>query len=165
MMQTELASLAQHTDLLDLAIFDNRETAELFCQYVESRGIDSSIYDEGDLQMFFFLTKPAANNKVQVRDEDYTEAVTCLIDFENQYQKLLPIIYSCPDCGCFEVQHPQFSRKFITPLLLDWLSNPCLFSKQCYCHRCQATWPKQRAAQINPRHLEWNTDISVPLPA
>jgi hypothetical protein len=165
MMQTEFATLTHRTDFLDLATFDNRKAAELFCQFLGAHGIETSVYDEGDLQMFVFLTKPAANIKVQVRDEDYAEAVTCLIEFEKQNPQLLPFIYSCPDCGSFAVEYPQFSRKFITPLFLEWLSNLGLFQKQCYCRRCHATWPKQCTSQINPRHLEWNPDLSVPPPA
>lgn len=165
MMQTELATMAHRADLVDLATFDSPRAAQLFCQYLRDHGIETTVYDEGDLQMFVFLTKPAANLKVQVEEEDYAEAVTCLIEFEKQNPQLLPFIYSCPDCGSFAVEYPQFSRKFITPLFLEWLSNLGLFPKQCYCRKCHSTWTKARVFQINPRHLEWNPDISVPPPA
>lgn len=165
MMQTALTTLAHRTDLLDLATFDNHRAAEHFCQHLAAHGIETSVYDEGDLQMFVFLSKPGANIKVQVKEEDYAEAVARLIEFEQQNPQMLPYLYSCPECGSFAVEYPQFSRKFITPLFLEWLSNLGLFSKQCYCRKCHATWPKERATQINPRHLEWNPDISVPPPA
>lgn len=165
MMQTELATLEQRTDMLDLATFDSQKAVELCCLHLSRQGIETSVYDEGGLQMFVFLTKPAANIKVQVREEDYAEAVTCLIEFEQKHPDLVPFIYSCPDCGSFAVEYPQFSRKFITPLFLEWLSNLGLFPKQCYCRKCHATWTKAHFTTINPRHLEWNPDISVPPPA
>lgn len=164
-MQTELATLAHRTDLLDLATFDHQKAVEPFCLHLAEHGIEASVYDEGDLQMFIFMTKPGANIKVQVREEDYAEAVKLLIDFEQQQPQFLRYIYSCPECGSFAVEYPQFSRKFITPLFLEWLSNFGLFQKQCYCRKCHATWPKKRATEINPHHLEWNPDISVPPPA
>lgn len=165
LMQTELATLATRTDLLDLASIEDRKTLELFCLYLSEHGIEHATYDEGDLQMFVFMSKPAANMKVQVSEEDYAEAVTCLIEFEQKHPELVGSIYSCPECGSFAVEYPQFSRKFITPLFLEWLSNLGLFPKQCYCRKCHATWPKARRTSINPRHLEWNPDISVPPPA
>ncbi|MDB6006796.1 MAG: hypothetical protein JWR15_3783 [Prosthecobacter sp.] len=164
-MQTELATLATRTDLLDFVSIEDRKTLELFCLYLSEHGIEHAAYDEGDLQMFVFMSKPGANMKVQVSEEDYAEAVTCLIEFEQKHPDLVGHIFSCPECGSFAVEYPQFSRKFITPLFLEWLSNLGLFKKQCYCRKCHATWPKTRLTSINPLHLKWNPDISVPPPA
>lgn len=157
--------MATRKDLFDLASFEDHKTLELFCLYLSEHGIEHAAHDEADLQMFVFLTKPGASLKVQVSEEAYAEAVTCLIEFEQKHPDLVPSIYSCPECGSFAVEYPQFSRKFMTPLLLEWLSNLGLFRKQCYCRKCHAMWTKKRCTTINPRHLEWNPDISVPPPA
>lgn len=163
MMQTDTTTtLAHRTDLIDLASFDGRRPAELCCVHLSEHGLEATLYDEADLQTFAFLSKPAANVKVQVREEDYEEAVKQLIVFEQQHPKLAASLYSCPECGSFAVEYPQFSRKFLTPLFLEWLSNLGLFQKQCYCRKCQATWPRQRRSEINPLHLQQHPDMFVP---
>jgi hypothetical protein len=163
-MKPEL-TFTHRADLVDLASFDNPQAVESCCVYLIEQGIDAEVYDESDLQSSVFLTKPRANVKLQVKEEDYAQAVEQLIEFEQQHPDLASSIYSCPECGSFAVEYPQFSRKFITPLLLEWMSNLGLFKKQCYCRKCHAMWlPTQRHA-INPRHLEAHADMLVPPPA
>ncbi|WP_395746975.1 hypothetical protein [Prosthecobacter sp.] len=165
MMETESPALAHRTDLIDLASFDGRRTAELCSDYLEKCGLETAIFDEGSLQTFVFFTKPAANVKVQVQEKDYDQAVTRLIEFEKEHPKLVPFIYSCPECGSFAVEYPQFSRKFFSFLLIEWMSSLGAFPKRCYCRKCHSTWPRGHRTEINPLHLERHPDMFVPPPA
>lgn len=162
MMQTEAEPMVQRTDLIDLASFDDPQVAARCCHYLNSQGIETHFYDEGHLQFFLFFSKPQASLKVRVKEEDYGEAVRLLVDFEQQNPQQATAIYSCPDCGSYAVEYPQFSRKFITPLFVEWLSNLGLFKKQCYCRKCHNTWPKVRPAGVNPRHLTPGATMFVP---
>ncbi|WP_395748888.1 hypothetical protein [Prosthecobacter sp.] len=164
-MKPEL-TFTHRADLIDLASFDDPKAVEPCCVHLIDHGIDPEVYDESDVQSFVFFTKPRANVKLQVKEEDYAEAVEQLIEFEQQHPEMASSIYSCPECGSFAVEYPQFSRKFMTPLFLEWLSNLGLFKKQCYCRKCHAMWlPSARRGAINPRHLGAHTDMLVPPPA
>ncbi|MGV3662854.1 MAG: hypothetical protein ACO1TE_21900, partial [Prosthecobacter sp.] len=164
MIQTEAEPLVHRTDLTDLASFDDSQAAERCCQHLEANGVDTHFYDESGLQSVVFLTKPKASLKIQVAEEDYGRAVQLLIDFEKENPQVAASIYSCPDCGSFAVEYPQFSRKFMTPLFLEWLSNLGLFKKQCYCRKCHSTWPKSRNRGINRHHLAPTSSVFVPPP-
>lgn len=164
MMQTEIEPLVQRADLIDLASFDDPQVAAHCCQYLNEHDIQTQFYDEGDLQFFLFFTKPKASLKVRVKEQDYSESVKLLMEFEQKNPLQAPLIYSCPDCGSYAVEYPQFSRKFITPLVLEWLSNLGLFKKQCYCRKCHSTWPKNRRTGINPRHVDPTTTMLFPPP-
>lgn len=164
MIQTEAEPLVHRTDLIDLASFDDSQAAELCCQHLETNDVETHFYDESGLQSVVFLTKSKANLKIQVQEGDYEAAVRLLIEFEKQNPELASCIYSCPDCGSFAVEYPQFSRKFMTPLFLEWLSNLGLFRKQCYCRKCHSTWPRTRARGINKHHLAPTSSVFVPPP-
>ena len=73
----------------------------------------------------------------------------------------LAVVYSCPECGSFGVEYPQYTRKFFTPLLIEWMSNFGLFEKAFYCRKCHYTWPKGRTTGINRHHLNPGPDMFV----
>ncbi len=156
--------MVQRADLIDLASFDDPQVAAQCCQHLNSHDIETHFYDEGNLQFFLFFSKPKASLKVRIKEEDYGEAVKLLVDFEKQNPHYASLIYSCPDCGSYAVEYPQFSRKFITPLFVEWLSNVGLFKKQCYCRKCHNTWPKMRLSGINPQHTSPTATMFVPPP-
>lgn len=161
-MQVETEPLVQRTDLVDLACFDGHYAAEYCCEKMEENGIEAHLHDERGVQTFIFLTKPRASMKVQVKEADYSRAVELLIEIEKASPDVASLIYSCPDCGSFAVEYPQFSRKFMTPLFLEWLSNLGLFEKQCYCRKCHCLWPRAPHKGINQRHFQPDTSIFVP---
>jgi len=156
--------MAPRTDLTDLASFDDPQVAAHCCQFLNEHDITTHFFDEGDLQFFLFFTKPKASLKVRVADEDYTEVAKLLVEFEKSNPEQAPLIYSCPECGSYGVEYPQFSRKFFTPLLAEWLSNFGLFQKKCYCRKCHHTWSKARGSGINPHHVNPLPTMFVPPP-
>jgi DNA-directed RNA polymerase subunit RPC12/RpoP len=48
----------------------------------------------------------------------------------------------CPECGSPRVEYPQFTRKFLTPLLVELLISLGAGEKDYYCMDCHYTWPK-----------------------
>lgn len=154
LMQAEAEPLTHRTDLVDLVSFDEQHVVDLCCQHLNEQGVETHFYNERGLQSLVFLTKPRASLKVQVKDEHYAKAVTLLIEFEKAHPQIAPLIHSCPECGSFAVEYPQFTRKFITPLFLEWLSNLGLFKEQFYCRKCHCLWSKTSGTQINRHHLD-----------
>lgn len=163
-MQAEVETMIHRADLVDLASFDGHMVAELFSQRLNAKDIPTHAYDERDLQLFVFLSEPKAYMKIQVAEEHYAKAVAELIQFETTHPEFAELIFSCPDCGSFAVEYPQYTRKFITPLLVEWLSNFGLFKKLFYCRKCHYTWAKRRGAGINRHHINPADTIFVPPP-
>jgi hypothetical protein len=162
MVKTVAEEFAHRTDLIDLASFSSHKAAELFCQQLHSQGIETQVFDERDLQLFVFMTAPKAYMKIQVQEEKYAEAAALLIEFEKNHPEYARYLYSCPECGSFAIEYPQYTRKFITPLLVEWLSIFGLFPKQCYCRKCHYTWSRKRRGGINKQHLNPPPSVFVP---
>lgn len=153
------------TELVDLASFSSHKAASLFRSHLDENGISTQSYDERDLQLFVFFTKPYANIKLQVRECDYARAVGVLIDFEKKHPEFARFIYSCPECGSFGVEYPQFTRKFFTPAFVEWFASIGLFPKQCYCRKCHFTWARKRTDGVNAQHFYPTRSVFIPPPA
>ena len=153
--------MVHRMDLVDLASFDDESAMEAFSEHLKANGVGTDTYDEGDLQRFIYMSKPKASKKIQVREENYVRGVHLLIDFEKSHPHLAPLVHSCPECGSFAVEYPQYTRKFFTPLLVEWLSNIGLFEKEFYCRKCHYTWPKKPVSGINRQHLNPNDAMFV----
>lgn len=164
-LETENESMVHRSDLVDLASFDDPIVVDALADHLKAHGVDSDVYDEGDFQRFIFMTQPKGSKKIQVRDDDYAKGVELLIDFEKNHPEHASLIHSCPECGSFAVEYPQYTRKFFTPLLIEWLGNLGLFEKEFYCRKCHYTWPKKRASGINRHHLNPNQQVFVAPPA
>ena len=154
-----------HTGFIDLASFSSRKAASLFRSHLDENGIGTGSYDERDLQLFVFLTKPGASIKLQVSECDYARAATLLIEFEKEHPEFARFIFSCPECGSFAVEQPQFTRKFFTVVLVEWFVSIGLFPKQCYCRKCHHTWTRKRTGGVNVLHLHPPRSVFVPPPA
>lgn len=154
-----------NTSLIDLASFSSYKAASLIRTYLEENGIETESYDERDLQLFVFFTKPKANIKLQVRDGDYAHAAELLIEFEKKHPEFARFIFSCPECGSFAVEYPQFTRKFFTPLLVEWFASIGLFPKLCYCRKCHHAWSHKRTGGISEQHFHPSKSVFIPPPA
>jgi hypothetical protein len=129
-------------NFINLATTDNLTSAEHLGARLGEEGIPTRVHDERDMQKFALLTKPKGYSKVLVQEEDYGRAAAKIQDWESRDSELASHIFSCPECGSFAVEYPQFTRKaFLTPMIIEWMSNVGLFEKQFYCRKCHAVWP------------------------
>ncbi|MDZ4286747.1 MAG: DUF2007 domain-containing protein [Prosthecobacter sp.] len=132
-------------NFINLATVDNLSEAESLSLRLSDHGIPTRVHDERNMQRFLFLTKPKGYSYVQVQEQDYARAAALIQEWEAESPTFATHIFSCPECGSFAVEYPQFTRKaFIVPLVLEWLSNIGLYEKQFYCRKCHATWPPRQ---------------------
>ncbi len=155
-------SLGRRTALIDLVSFNSRAVADLVRTRLTGAGIENRLHDERDLQRFVFLTEAKANIKIQVAETEYAAATKQLIEFEQEQPAYARHIFSCPECGSFAVEYPQFTRKFFTPLLIEWLFSIGLFPKQCYCRKCHFTWSRSRVGGFNSQHYYPSRSVFIP---
>jgi hypothetical protein len=136
---------------INLATMDDNKEAEALSVRLEGEGIPSRLNDESKVQSLIFATRPKGFAIVQVQEEDYPRAVQLVQEWESDNPSIASHIFSCPECGSYAVEYPQFTRKvLITPMLLEWLSNLGLFKKQFYCRKCNATWPPEQRPVKSP---------------
>jgi len=111
-------------------------------------GIRSKVHNDTWLQRLVFWTRPFATQKVYVEGDEFERARALLGDWEKKGHVLENAI-RCPECGSPRVEYPHYTRKFITPLVIELLISLGHWERDCYCADCQYTWP--RAAKVRPQ--------------
>jgi predicted Zn-ribbon and HTH transcriptional regulator len=139
---------------IDLATFNEREKAEQVRKRLEEEGIQAEVYDEGKLQRFWFMSKPLAEKKILVEEDDYEKA-RALMDGLDVKEDLLHHAVRCPQCNSPRVQYPQFTRKFLTPTLVEIFCLLRVVDKEFYCEDCQYTWPREEKLSPETDALGW----------
>lgn len=150
-------------NLINLATMDRKLEADELAVKLSNHGINSRVHDESDVQRFLFLTKPKGHFIIQVKEDEYSQAISVIQGLQDAEDPVCEHIFSCPECGSLAVEYPQFTRKyFITPLLIEWASTLGLFAKKFYCRKCHAEWPPAPPSS-NPR-ISHSQDILVSPP-
>jgi hypothetical protein len=139
---------------MTLATFNYLDQAQVLKERLEQAGIRAVIYDDSKLQRFGFLTEPMATKKVEVEPKDFESAKRLLNDWDKA-EGLLRDAVRCPQCKSSRVQYPQFTRKFITPMVVELFVVIGLFPKEFYCEDCHYTWPKNPTLESEKDRLGW----------
>jgi hypothetical protein len=126
--------------MMTVATFNERDKAEAVKGSLEQAGIRAEVYDESKLQKFWFWSKPHAGEKVRVDERDFEKARQILQGLDAR-DHVLEFAVRCPECGSSRIEYPQFTRKFITPTLVEIFCTTGLLDKAFYCEDCQYTWP------------------------
>src|SRR5262245_40311548 len=139
---------------LTLVTFNSLEPAEALKHRLEEAGIHAVVHDESKLQKYWFLTAPTAAQKVEVDRRDFETAKRLLAEC-SEHETLLKDAVRCPECGSSRIEYPQFTRKFITPTLVEIVTVLRLVPREFYCEDCHYTWPRE--AQKDPERdlLGW----------
>ena len=125
-----------------IATFEKHQPAELLRDRFVRAGIVATVSNDAFLQRFVFWTRPAATRKVFVDSEDFERSRGLLLEWERTDHVLVEAT-RCPECHSPRIEYPQFTRKFITPLIIEWLISLGFAEKDYYCRDCHYTWPRQ----------------------
>jgi transposase-like protein len=101
------------------------------------------IYNERHLQQVAFMSKPQANVKVMVEDEDFERAQQLMSEWETSDPEISSAMVRCPQCGSPRIQYPQLTRKSMTPWMASILFALRMFPKEFYCEDCHFTWSNE----------------------
>jgi len=123
-----------------VASFNNDRPARLLRDRFEHAGIAAKLKDDFFLQRFIFFVKPAATKKVYVDINHFDRARGLLRDWD-QTEQVLNDAVRCPECNSPRIEYPQYTRKFVTPLVIEWLISFGA-DKAYYCVDCHYTWPR-----------------------
>jgi transposase-like protein len=129
--------------MVTIATFNEPAKAKRLMQRFRETGIKADIHNEGHLQQVAFMSKPQANVKVQVEDEDFERALQLMTEWEASDPDIATAIVRCPQCGSSSIQYPQLTRKAITPAIASILFALRIFPKEFYCEDCHFTWTNE----------------------
>src|SRR5438105_13282812 len=107
--------------MVTIATFNETAKAKRLKERFQQAGIKADIHNEGHLQQVAFMSKPQANVKVQVDDNDFERAQQLMVEWEANDPDIASAIIRCPQCGSSRIQYPQLTRKFLTPAMASIL--------------------------------------------
>lgn len=125
--------------MVTIATFNEPSQAKHLKSRLEGSGVKADIHNEARLQKVAFMSKPQANAKVLVTEEDFEAANKLMLEWEASDPAIGSAI-RCPQCKSPRVEYPQLTRKFITPWLASILFALKIFQKEFYCQDCHNTW-------------------------
>jgi transposase-like protein len=137
--------------MVTIATFNEPAKAKRLKDRLQQAGLKADIYNEKHLQALAFMSKPQANVKVNVDEEDFATAQQLLVEWETTDPDIGSAIH-CPQCGSCRIEYPQLTRKFITPAVASILFALKVFQKEFYCQDCHFTWSDE---EDQPRYRIW----------
>lgn len=129
--------------MVTIATFNDAAKAKRLKERLQQSGLKADIHNEGHLQQVAFMSKPQANVKVQVDDNDFEQAQQLMVEWEANDPDIASTIIRCPQCGSPRIQYPQLTRKFLTPAMASVLFALHIFPKEFYCEDCHFTWTNE----------------------
>jgi len=140
-------ALAGEEIMVTIATFNEPAKAKRLKERFQQAGLRADIHNEGHLQQVAFMSRPQANAKVRIEDNDFERAQELMVEWEASDPDIAAAIIRCPQCGSSQIEYPQLTRKAITPAMASVLFALKIFPKEFYCEDCHFTWSKgeQRA--------------------
>ena len=139
---------------MPIATFTWPSQAKHLKSRLHEAGLKADIHNEGHLQKAVFVSRPQANAKVLVTEEDFEAANKLMVEWEASDPQIGTAI-RCPQCKSPRVEYPQLTRKFLTPWLASILFALRIFPKEFYFQDCHFTWGKD--GEPLPRPAAWET--------
>jgi transposase-like protein len=143
MFDQKTRSRAYEKIMVTIATFNEPAKAKHLKERLQSAGLKADIHNEGHLQQVAFMSRPQANVKVQVDDDDFERAQSLMVEWETSDPDIASAIIRCPQCGSSRIEYPQLTRKAITPAMASVLFALKIFPKEFYCEDCHFTWSNE----------------------
>lgn len=128
--------------MVTIATFNEPAKAKWLKERFEQAGLRVDIHNEGHLQQVAFMSRPQANAKVLIEDNDFERAQELMVEWEASDPDIAATIIRCPQCSSSQIEYPQLTRKAITPAMASVLFALKMFPKEFYCEDCHFTWSK-----------------------
>ncbi len=126
--------------MVTIATFNEPAKAKQLKQRFQEAGLKADVHNEGHLQQVAFMSKPQANVKVMVEEDDFERAQRLMVEWESTDPDIATAVIRCQQCGSSRIEYPQMTRKNLTPAVAGILFALRLFPKEFYCQDCHHTW-------------------------
>jgi len=134
--------------MVTIATFNEPAKAKQIKQRFQQAGVRADTHNEAPLQQVGFMSRPQANAKVMVDDDEFERAQALMIEWEANDAEIAAAIVRCPQCGSPQIEYPQMTRKFITPAMVALLCALRIIPKEFYCQDCHFTWSNEEERTI-----------------
>jgi hypothetical protein len=129
--------------MVTIATFSEPAKAKRMKERLQQSGVRADIHNEGHLQQAVFMSRPQANVKLQVDDNDFEQAQSLMVEWETSDPDVGAALIRCPQCNSSRIEYPQLTRKFLTPAIASVLFALRIFPKEFYCEDCHFTWSNE----------------------
>jgi transposase-like protein len=129
--------------MVTIATFNEPVKARQLKRRFQDTGLKADVHNEAPLQQVGFMSRPQANAKVMVEDNDFERAQSLMVEWEATDPDIAAALIRCPQCGSSNIEYPQMTRKFITPALVGVLCAMKIIPKEFYCQDCHFTWSNE----------------------
>ncbi len=126
-------------ELMTIATFDTAVDAERLRTRFDEAGIGAEVLDERAEQRFLLFSRPHSGIKVRVTKDQKEQAERLMREWDRA-EGILTDAVSCPECGSYAIEYPQFSRKTYQSVFFAVLSALGFMRRLYYCKECQFTW-------------------------
>jgi hypothetical protein len=134
--------------MVTIATFHEPAKARELKDRFQKAGIRADIHNEGHLQRVAFMSKPQANVKLQVQDDDFERAQNLMVEWQQSDPQIGTAMVRCPQCNSSNIEYPQMTRKAITPWMMVLLYTLRILPKEFYCGDCHFTWSNEEEPTI-----------------
>ncbi len=107
--------------MVTIATFNDSAKARQLKRRFQDAGLRADVHNEAPLQQVGFMSRPQANAKVMVEDADFEKAQNLMVEWEATDPDISAALVRCPQCSSSNIEYPQMTRKFMTPVLLPGL--------------------------------------------
>jgi len=129
--------------MVTIATFNEPASAKRLKERLQQAGLKADVHNESHLQQVASMSKPQANAKVLVEDNDFERAQSLMVEWEASDPDVAAAVIRCPQCGSSRIEYPQLTRKAITPAMASVLFALRIFPKEFYCQDCHFTWSNE----------------------
>src|SRR5438309_488142 len=105
--------------MVTIATYNEPAKAKRLKEKFREAGVKADVHNEAGLQAYAFMSKPQANAKVLVDEQNFEHAQKLMVDWEAADPDIGAI--RCPQCNSPRIEYPQMTRKFLTPALTSIL--------------------------------------------
>src|SRR5262249_7418039 len=137
-----------------VATFNEPEEAQSLCARLQEAGFKAEIYDERNLQKWYFLAPALAGIRLRVEKERHAQARQ-LIEQWHARDGALNHAIVCPECGSSRIEFPQFSRHFLWGGVAAVAAVLRGFERKFFCKSCNFTWPAKVKVESRKDILGW----------
>jgi hypothetical protein len=134
--------------MVTIATFNEAAKARHLKRRFQDAGLKADVHNEAPLQQVGFMSRPQANAKVMVEDDDFETALSLMVEWEATDPDISAALIRCAQCGSSNIEYPQMTRKFMTPALVGVLCALKVIPKEFYCQDCHFTWSNQEERTI-----------------
>ena len=145
--------------MVTIATFNEPAKAKHLKDRLQEAGLKADIHNEGHLQQVAFMSKPQANAKVMVDEDDFETAQQLMVEWESTDPDIGSAI-RCPQCSLPRIEYPQLTRKFLTPALASVLFALRIFPERILLPGLPLHLEQRRRPL--PRYRFWNRFFSGP---